>query len=132
MGGGLEADSLLKKAEGILRKEVQIHPKNSDAMMYLALTLTRLGRYPEAIALANNAAAFDRDNAVVKYRIAQMYSVQMYSHKKKEIDANKKNEALKALREAVAIHYRLDELTSADFYNFRDQDEFHSIVATTH
>jgi TolB-like protein/Flp pilus assembly protein TadD len=129
MGEGLKADTLLKRAESILRKETQVHPKNTDAMMYFALTLTRLGRFPEAITIANKAAELEKGNATIRYKIAQMYSLQMYSQKKKIIDAEIKDEALKALREAIAIRYKLDELTSADFYNLRTQPEFRALIA---
>jgi hypothetical protein len=97
--------------------------------MYLALTLTRLGKYPEAVILATKAMNTESKNAIVRYRIAQMYSVQMYSQKKKEIDAKKKEQALKALRDAVALSFRPEELSNGDFYNLSSQPEFRSAIA---
>ena len=57
-----------------------------------------------------------------------MYSLQMYSGKKKEIDPNKKEEAVQALKQALAIHYRFDQLINADFFNFRDIPEYQSLI----
>lgn len=127
-GNGLRADTILRKAEFVLRKEVQLHPKNTNAVMYLALTLTRLGKFPEAISNAKNASQLESGNDWVKYKVAQMYSLQMYSQKKKEIDAKKKGEALKALRDALGLRYRLEEITSGDFYNLYEQAEFRSLI----
>src|ERR1051325_2281078 len=61
-------------------------------------------------------------------RIAQMYSLQMYSQKEKKIDEKAKENALRALSDAVRLSYRLDELASADFYNLSDQPEFRTAI----
>ena len=57
-----------------------------------------------------------------------MYSLQMYSLKAKSVDEAKRSEATQSLREAVALHHNLDELTNADFYNLRSGPEFHAII----
>jgi tetratricopeptide (TPR) repeat protein len=127
-GKPLDAAALLAKSETILRAAVQHDPRNAGAMMYLALTLTRQGKFPEAAQLALKAEKTWPDNPEIKYRIAQMYTLQMYSQKEKKIDEKAKENALQALRDAVKLSYRFDELASADFYNLLDQPEFRSAI----
>jgi tetratricopeptide (TPR) repeat protein len=127
-GKPLDALELLGKAETILRAAVQRDPRNARAMLYLALTLTRQGKFPEAAALAVKAAAIDKRNPEVKYMMAQMYSLQMYSQREKKIDENTKEAALKALREAIEGSYRFDEIASADFYNLFERPEFRTAI----
>src|SRR5262249_10161505 len=117
--------------ESQLRAEVKKNPKNARALIYLALTLTRQGKYPETSDLAQKAAALDKRSAEVRYRTAQMYSLQMYSLKEKKIDPKAKDNALQALGQAVGLGYRLDELASADFYNLSGQPEFKEAIEQT-
>ncbi len=128
LGRWPEARELFAQLEDMLDETVQSHPRDSRALVGLALTMTRLGRFPDAIAYARRAIEADPLSASVKYGVAQMYSLQMYSGKKKDIDSKKKDEALKMLRQAVAAQYRLDELTNADFYNMHDLSEYGAIV----
>ncbi len=114
--------------EKLLRNLLQEQPKNTDIMMYLALTLTRMGKYPEATVLATKALEVGGNNVAVKYKIAQINSVQMYSQKKKEIDPKKKEDALKALHDAVETNFDIGEITDADFYNLSSQPEFHTAI----
>ena len=123
-----EAALRLGKIENTLRTTLQHDPKNVSALTYLALTLTRSGKFPEATAIAQRVSEIGKNNPEVRYRIAQMYSLQMYSQKDKKIDEAKKSEAVKALRSALALSYRLDELGNADFYNMYEQPEFLSII----
>lgn len=127
-GKALDAGNLLGKAETLLRSEIQRSPKDASAMMYLALTLTRQGKFPEGADLGLKAAALGKGIPEVKYKLAQLYSLQMYSQKEKKIDDKAKENALQALREAVALSYRLDELASADFYNLFEQPEFRTAI----
>jgi TolB-like protein/cytochrome c-type biogenesis protein CcmH/NrfG len=127
-GKPVDAGALLAKGETILRSAVQKDPKDVRAMTYLALTLTRQGKFTEAADLALKADKAGKDNPEVKYRIAQMYSLQMYSQKEKKIDEKAKENALRALSDAVRLSYRLDELASADFYNLSDQPEFRTAI----
>ncbi|MBI4810237.1 MAG: hypothetical protein HY800_02090, partial [Ignavibacteriales bacterium] len=90
--GYIDADHILSKLELLLQNEIRQNPKNFNASAYLALTLTRLGKFTEAIALSERLAAFDPTNAEVKYKIAQMYSIQMYSQKEKQLNKKKKAE----------------------------------------
>ena len=128
MGKAQEATEILRKIEQQLRDELKAQPKNAMAMVSLALTLTRLGRFPEATYFALQASGIDSTSADVKYKIAQMYSIQMFSLKKQSIDQKKKEGAVKALKDAVARRYRLDELTNADFYNMHQLQEFLSAI----
>ncbi len=130
-GKATQAGDLLSKAESVLRAELKKNPKNARAMIYLALTLTRQGKYGETSDLALKAAALEKRNAEVRYRTAQMYSLQMYSLKEKKIDPKAKENALQALRQAVGLGYRLDELANADFYNLSDQPEFKTTIEQT-
>jgi tetratricopeptide (TPR) repeat protein len=123
-----EANNILTRTEAILQDQLRQHPKDPKVLEYLALTLTRLGKFSEAIVIAGRAEAMGQGNAEVLYKISQMYSVQMYSQKKGKIDAAKKDEALRKLRQAIALNYRIDELTNPDFYNLYDQPEFRAEV----
>jgi tetratricopeptide (TPR) repeat protein len=71
-GKPLDGAELLGKAETDLRSVLEHTPGDLRAMMYLALTLTRRGKFPEAADLALRAAKLDKKNPEVKYRIAQM------------------------------------------------------------
>ncbi|MBI3765909.1 MAG: hypothetical protein HY277_05335, partial [Ignavibacteriales bacterium] len=128
MGKYAEGKERLRTLEALLQNEVRLHPKDTRALVYLALTLTRFGKFADATLYARKAIDLEPKNADVIYKIAQVYSLQMYSQKKKEIDPKKKEAALKTLRQAIRINYRLDQLTNADFYNMFDQPEFQSLI----
>ena len=127
-GKPLDARELLSKTAALLRSELDRHPKNSRAMIYLALIFTRQGKFPEATALAVKASSLGEADPEVKYKAAQMYSLQMYSSKEKKVDEDKKDEAVKALREALTLRFRLDELANADFYNMFERPEFRTAI----
>jgi tetratricopeptide (TPR) repeat protein len=127
-GKGMEAMSVLNTVEIQLRAETQQHPKNALAMMFLAKTLTRLGKFTEAISLAQRAAEIDKNNVEVKYQLAQVYSLQMYSSQNKSIDEKKKQEAFRILGAAITMSYRFDQLVSADFFNMVEQPEFQTAI----
>lgn len=123
-----EGTAMLERTEKILRTELQVHPKNSDALMVLGLTLTRLGKFAEATLLARKAADVDKDNPSIKYKIAQMLSLQMFSAQRKKTDEKKKEEALRTLREAVRLTYNFEELSNADFFNMYQLPEYHAAI----
>ncbi|MBI1802975.1 MAG: tetratricopeptide repeat protein [Ignavibacteria bacterium] len=127
-GQAADATDLLMKLESRLKAHLQLHPRDVRAMVLMAKTLTRLGKFPEATELAKQALKIDPGSPEVRYRIAQVYSLQMYSQKNNAIDEKKKSEALQALRNALAHSFRLDELTNADFYNMYEQSEFRSVL----
>jgi len=127
MGKFEESGKLLKRIENLLQNEIRKQPKDSRAMAYLALTLTRLGQFTEASILGQKALSLAPGNPEVLYKVAQMYSIQMFSQKK-GIDAVKKEEAVKTLRMAIALSYRINELTNPDFFNMYDLPEFKALI----
>lgn len=127
-GKRTQASELLSRAESLIRAELKKNPRNARAMMNLALTLTRQGKFPEASDLAQRAGALEKSSPELRYRAAQMYSLQMYSLKEKKIDPKAKENALQALKQAVGLGYRLDELANADFFNLSDQPEFKTAI----
>jgi len=96
----------------LLRAELRIHSQNSLAAAYLALALTRLGRFSDALQIASKAGEFGKANPEVLYRIAQVYTLQ------------KKQEGLSILHNAVALNFKLENIVDADFYNFRDNPDY--------
>lgn len=126
--GDVEGEDMLKKTENTIQDILRKNPKDTRALAYLALTLTRLGRFSDAIGIADRAVLMDPMNAEVKYHVAQMYSIQMYSQKENKLDEKKKELSLKYLGQALMLNYTLEELTSADFYNMFDRAEFKSII----
>jgi len=126
--GDTDAVDILRTTADVLQNLLQNNPKDSHVLVYLALTLTRLGRYSEAITAAERAAALAPSDDFVKYRIAQTYSLQMYDQKEKKLNEKKKETALKYLREALALNYRVIEITNSDFYNMFDQPDFRALI----
>ncbi len=126
--GHIDADDILSYLEKVLQDKVNKNPKDANALSFLALTLTRLGRFNEASALAEKFINIDPMNADFKYRVARIYSIQMYSQRTKEFDDQKKEEAVRYLRQAIALNYRIDELVNADFYNMFQRPEYATII----
>lgn len=124
MGKIPEANQPLFSMRSVLQNQLIYSPRNAGAMMDLALTLTRLGSFPEGLDMARRAIPLGRRDVSVLYKLAKMYSIQMASHKGGKIDAGKKSEALKYLKEAIALDYRVEELLDGDLYNIRTQPEF--------
>jgi len=131
-GQSADATGLLNKLESRLKSHRISHPHDTHAMLLLAKTYTRLGRFSEAAELVKQALKINGTDPDVLYGIAQIYSLQMYSQKNLAIDEKKKTEAMQSLRGALARGCRLDELTSADFYNMYEQTEFPSILQEAH
>ena len=130
-GNVRQGSASLERAEKILREEIQKNPKNTDALTTLGLTLTRLGKFSEANALAHKALELSGDDIVTKYKAAQILSLQLYSAQKKKTDEKKKQEALSLLREAVGREFNLVELANGDFYNMHDQPEFRAAISVS-
>jgi len=129
-GKRTEGTTLLENLEKTLRAELKSSPANSSAMIYLALTLTRLGRFPEATTWGQKAVEVNGSDPTIKYRLAQMYSLQMYSTQRKKLDEKKKDEATRALKNALSVSYRLNELANADFYNMYKYSDFQNVITT--
>jgi tetratricopeptide (TPR) repeat protein len=124
-----EGSIMLQKAESMINDELRLHPKNAKAMIYLALTQTRLGKFTEATLLAKKVLEVGSNDPHLLYLVAQLYSLQMYSPEKKKIDTEKRDEAVKTLRRAMEIRFQYDELTNADFYNMYEQTDFRTLIA---
>ena len=129
-GKRIEGTTLLDKLEKALRAKLKAEPNNSGAMIYLALTLTRMGKFPEATTWGQRALELQPDDPTICFRLAQMYSLQMYSPARKKVDDKKKDEATKVLKQALRLSYRLDELTNADFYNMYEHGNFRTVIAS--
>ena len=127
-GKGMESLALLGNAETLLREEISSHAQNADAMSLLALVLTRAGKFPEALVLAQKALQRDGDDALIKYRLAQMYSLQLYSGKTMSVDEDLMKLATSTLKEALARDYRFDELANADFFNMYEHADFRTVI----
>ncbi|MBI1807127.1 MAG: tetratricopeptide repeat protein [Ignavibacteria bacterium] len=119
-----EAKALFESNIDQLLESIQVDQNDGRSMIYLALILTREGRFQEAISFADDARQSGKNDPEILYKISQMYALQMRSPKKKDIDNQKKKRALEALREALVLDYRVEELTNADFYNLLNQGEF--------
>lgn len=127
-GKAQEGSAVLEQLEKQLREELKLTPGAAMPMAHLAKTLTRLGRFPEATAFARKAVESAPADPIVRYKIAQVFALQMYSPQKHKIDDKKKEEAIQALKAAVKLQYRADELANADFYNMYDQANFLGII----
>ena len=130
-GNWRQGSASLERAEKMLREEIQKNPKNADALTTLGLTLTRLGKFAEANALARKALDLPGDDVMTKYKAAQILSLQLYSAQKKKTDEKKKQDALVLLREAVGREYNLAELANGDFYNMHDLPEFRAAISVS-
>ncbi|MBI5022190.1 MAG: hypothetical protein HZB59_12205 [Ignavibacteriales bacterium] len=126
--GHLDSDKYLKKLEILLQDHIRKSPNDARPVAYLALAETRLGKFPEAVAIADRAMALSPDNAEVRYKIAQMYSLQMYFQKEKKYDEKKKNQAARFLREAIALNYKFNELVNADFFNMLEKPDYKTAI----
>jgi tetratricopeptide (TPR) repeat protein len=125
-GNPMEATQLLTRLQTLLRGLLQRNPKDTRVMSYLALTLTRLGLFPEANTLAERALELEKSNAGLYFMIARMYSLQMYSSLTKSYDEKKRSEAMRILKKALGLAYRYDELADADFFNMYEHGDLHT------
>ncbi len=69
--------------------------------MYLGLTLTRLGRYADGIALGEAVVEADTNNVEAKYFLARVYALQMYSPQTKTVDSTKLARTMELLTDAL-------------------------------
>ena len=131
-GNSKEWLPLLNGLNSTLRKELGKSVKKSPALdMDLALVLTRIGNFPEAARYAAMGTSADKSNPIVYYKAAQMYAVQMFSLKRDQIDSTKRSMALENLRTATSLKFRIEEILSGDFFNFRNDAEFKRIIQLT-
>lgn len=127
-GSALEAGTLLERNVRLLQTLLKSDPGNPEKTMYLALTLTRLGRYPEATGLTRRMVEQWGKSAFVLYKAAQVSALQMYSQKKRETDPKKQQEVLDFLKTAMRHRFILQEVVDGDFYNVFEKKEFRSAI----
>ncbi len=124
LGEAGPSNTLLKKLETTLQNLTRQQPRDARAMMYLALTRTRLGKFADAVSLAQRAAEIAPHDITVKYKTAQMYALQM----KRGSDDKRKTAAMKNLQEAIGISFSLEELTNPDFFNLFDLPDYRAAI----
>ncbi len=118
-----ESQKYFSRLEATLRAEIRQNPGVIGPRMYLGLTLTRLGRYADALALGEAALASDPKSAEAKYLLARIYALQMYSPQTKSVDSVKEARAIDLLRDAVNDRFSDAEICSADLYNIYFQSD---------
>lgn len=111
-----EASEYLKQTERELRKELATRPRNVEAMLNLALTLTRLGAFNEGNDIVEKVKNINAVSPSVLYKIAEVYSIQ------------NKNEVYEVIKEAVGKDFQLSEICNGDFYNVREHDDFKNAI----
>jgi TolB-like protein/Tfp pilus assembly protein PilF len=127
-GSALEGSALFERNVRLIQAALKSDPGDPEKTMYLALTLTRLGRYPEASNLTRRMVEQWGKSAFVQYKAAQVSALQMYSQKKKETDPKKQEEVLAFLKTAMRQRFMLQEIVDGDFYNVFDKKEFRSAI----
>jgi tetratricopeptide (TPR) repeat protein len=127
-GGLQEGLKHLRSLETRLRDEIAKSPENAMLRLSLALTLTRLGEYSDAVAIGEISVKKFPDVVEAKYVLAQVYAMQMYSTKTKSVDEHKLARAMNLLREAVAQGYRENLLLSADFYHLHERADMGAVL----
>jgi len=111
-----EALNALKAVENDLRRELATRPTNVDAMLYLALTVTRSGAFKEGNSLVDKVKSLHSDKPAVLYKIAEVYSIQ------------KKNDVYDVVKSAVTKDFYLDEIVNGDFYNVKEDEQFKKAI----
>ncbi len=119
-----EAKTQFKKNVDVLLDVIQRETNNGLANVYLALTMTRQGHYPEAMGFVNDAQDIGKNKPEVLYKIAQIYALQMHPKSGDNLDMQKKQLSLAALRTSLALDIRVEELANYDFADLRIQPEF--------
>ncbi len=130
VGGDIEeSNKYLHSMESILMGMVRSRTADTRARMYLGLTLTRLGKYADGLAVAEAAASENPGDAEAKYFLARIYSLQMNSPRTNTVDETRKSKALDLLREALDIRFDNEQLGSADFYNIYSRSDIREALS---
>lgn len=106
----------LKQVEDLLRRELNLRPDNVEAMLYLALTLTRMGRFKEASSLVEKVKKRGMVTSGALYKMAQVYSLQ------------KKSEVYDYFRDAVEQDFCLGEIVNGDFFNVHNDAQYRQTI----
>ena len=101
------------KAKTILQASLGNDSEDALAHSYLALVLTRLGEFKEAIAEIKRAQQIAPNDVDVLYNTARMYTLH-----------RDKSQALEYLGKAINRQYGLARVLDMDFYNLRSEEEF--------
>jgi tetratricopeptide (TPR) repeat protein len=119
VGADPKATEAYARSLELARKELDLNPRDATAHCYVATSLAKTGRAPEAVAEARRAIALEPDSPDVLSEAAVVFAL-----------AGQDAEALRLLRQAVAGGF-CREIVAAqpEFNRFRDKPEFRSIVA---
>jgi len=107
-----------EKTISLIRQELQANPHDAVATAYLGLALSRYGQYEEGAESARRAMNLASANPVVLYKVADIYSIQ-----------KKKEEALKALDDAIRVRFLLEEVVDLDLFNISEEPEFLRVIS---
>jgi tetratricopeptide (TPR) repeat protein len=127
-GDMLESITYFNGLETSLRARIKENPNDTRARMYLALTLTRLGRWADGTTLGEAAAAADTNNVEAKYLLARIYSLQMYSSQTRTVDAVKQTRVMDLLKQALLRRFVDAQICSADLYNVYNHGDIRSLI----
>ncbi len=108
-----EWQATLQRARTILDERVKTDPQDYVAYSWLALVLTRLGAFKDALAATKQAHQIDSNDVDVLYNTARMYAL----HRDKA-------QAYDLLARAINRRYALARILDMDFYNLRSEEEF--------
>jgi tetratricopeptide (TPR) repeat protein len=99
-------------------KELETNPRNPDVMAQIALAYAKIGNAQEAMDLIRRVRAIDHSNVNYIYDVAAINALLGHS-----------NDALKALREALAKHYPAEYVAGdIDLANLQSSPEFASMM----
>lgn len=126
-----EAEPILIKSLDLNDLEYIKMPKNPEILIYRALIYTRLGRFNEAVKLAQSAVQLSNDDHRIYYKAAQMYAIQAggndtlyYDKKTKRPVLKEFTKSIELLNQGVEKYFDLDEILDVDFFNLRHTEEF--------
>jgi tetratricopeptide (TPR) repeat protein len=108
-----EWQATLQHARTILDERVKADPQDDVAYSWMALVLTRLGAFKDALAASKQAQQIDPNDVDVLYNAARMYAL----HRDKA-------QAYEQLARAISRRYSLARILDMDFYNLRSEEEF--------
>ncbi len=112
-----EWQATLQRARAILEERVKTNPQDDVAYSWMALVLTRLGAFKDALAACKQAQQSDPEDVDVLYNAARMYALH-----------RDKSQAYELLARAINRRYSLARILDMDFYNLRSEEEFTKTV----
>jgi Flp pilus assembly protein TadD len=112
-----EWQNVFARAKSLLAEELRVHPNDTRALSFLALTETRLGEFKEASAAITKAQQISPSDPGLLYNIARVYAIR-----------RDKRQALEYLSNALNRRYRFATLLDMDFYYLRSEPEFLQVI----